>query len=580
VNGLQVAALASHLWQSTLFAAGVGCLTLLLRNNSARVRYLLWLAGSVKFLVPFALLTALGAQIPWPFDPIHATEPSVLSSAGHMGAQITHFGGNGSGALTHLTHAVSYGNLALLSFEALWALGALGVAARWLTRWWLVRRALHESTATSLPFVVPVRSSASQLEPAVVGIVSPVLLLPKGMEERLPADEMRAVLAHERCHVAWRDNLGAALHMLVETVFWFHPLIWWLGKQLVAERELACDEHVLADGHSPESYAEGILKVCEHYLAVPLPCVAATSGGNLRQRIEGILQHRMIERLSRTRRLLITLAASATIAIPVAVGVLTSPHARAAQVQSPGADVPRFRNVSIQFAQPDRAGPPPGLFPFADGSFWVVRGGRVLMGHSSMRRFVANAYGVADSQVVGRDWSQEPRYDITVDDPGATNPRFPFESPERVRAMTRDLLTRYFGLAVSTERKRIDGYVLAISPGGSQLKPYGGGPAYKAGGPMDPGDGVDLTDRPIGTLVDFLQRMFKVPVVDQTGLQGRYEYKVSWKSSSPGTPADPETVARALQEQLGLRLEARRMTMDVIKVVSLKPPQEIVTTHP
>ncbi len=55
-------ALANHLWQSTLFALVVGCLTLLLRKNSARVRCLLWLAASTKFLIPFALLTLLGSQ--------------------------------------------------------------------------------------------------------------------------------------------------------------------------------------------------------------------------------------------------------------------------------------------------------------------------------------------------------------------------------------------------------------------------------------------------------------------------------------------------------------------------------------
>ena len=52
--------LANHLWQSTLFAAAAGLLTLLLRNNRAHVRFCLWLAASVKFLVPFSLLMLVG----------------------------------------------------------------------------------------------------------------------------------------------------------------------------------------------------------------------------------------------------------------------------------------------------------------------------------------------------------------------------------------------------------------------------------------------------------------------------------------------------------------------------------------
>ena len=57
--------IANHLWQSTLFAAVCGALTLVLRSNRAHVRYGLWLAASLKFLVPFTLLVALGSQVSW-----------------------------------------------------------------------------------------------------------------------------------------------------------------------------------------------------------------------------------------------------------------------------------------------------------------------------------------------------------------------------------------------------------------------------------------------------------------------------------------------------------------------------------
>src|SRR5262249_29606754 len=58
--------LLDHLWQSTLVAIGVAWLALACRRNRARVRYALWLGASLKFFVPFALLTALGSQIAWP----------------------------------------------------------------------------------------------------------------------------------------------------------------------------------------------------------------------------------------------------------------------------------------------------------------------------------------------------------------------------------------------------------------------------------------------------------------------------------------------------------------------------------
>src|SRR6195952_5108317 len=53
--------------------------------------------------------------------------------------------------------------------------------------------------------------------------------------------------------------------MFVEALFWFHPLVWWIGKRMVEERERACDEEVLRMLGEPQPYAEGILNVCKLY---------------------------------------------------------------------------------------------------------------------------------------------------------------------------------------------------------------------------------------------------------------------------------------------------------------------------
>jgi uncharacterized protein (TIGR03435 family) len=532
---------------------------------------LLWLSASVKFLVPFALLTAVGAQIPWPLRPIQGTEPSFFSIAGQVVGPITRFGGGGATAVAEVTHAAGHGSLMVIAVGMLWGVGTLAMAVHWFRRWRLVHRALGESTATSLPFVIPVRSSSSQLEPAVVGVVRPVLLLPKGLEQRLIPAEMCAVLAHERCHVVWRDNLAASLHMFVEALFWFHPLIWWLGMRLVEERERACDEHVLSEGHSPANYAEGILKVCEHYLEPRLACVAGISGASLRRRIDAIMRNTLAERLSVVRKLLITVAACGTIAVPIAIGALTSSHAHA-QAQVPAPDELSFRNLSIEVA-PGRGAIPVGGSCFGIG---LVSYDRVAIGCSSLRDFIADVYGVAESQVVGQDWSKIPDYRITADDPvrSAQDRAAAFA---KVPAMMRNLLTTRFGLVVRQERRQLDGYVLTISSGGSKLRPYGGGPSWKTSFWMTPQDGIDVTDYPVGALVAFLQHMYRVPVVDRTGLQGHYEYRAVWKAPPPGTLPDPATVAQALDEQAGLRLEAGPVTVEVINVISLKSPEEVVT---
>ena len=112
---------------------------------------------------------------------------------------------------------------------------------------------------------------------------------PRRIAERLGDEQVEAILAHELSHVRRRDNLAAALHMIVQALFWFHPLVWWVGARLVDERERACDEEVIRLGSEPQVYAESILKTCELYVESRLVCVAGVTGSDLKQRIEAIM---------------------------------------------------------------------------------------------------------------------------------------------------------------------------------------------------------------------------------------------------------------------------------------------------
>ncbi len=122
-----------------------------------------------------------------------------------------------------------------------------------------------------------------------------------------------------------RDNLTAALHMLVEAIFWFWPPVWWLGTCLVAERERACDEAVLASGSDPAVYAESVLKVCKFYVQSPIACAAGVSGADLKQRMEEIMRNSVISRLSISKKSLLAASAAALVLTPVAAGLLWSP---------------------------------------------------------------------------------------------------------------------------------------------------------------------------------------------------------------------------------------------------------------
>ena len=90
---------------------------------------------------------------------------------------------------------------------------------------------------------------------------------------------------------------------------------------------------------------------------------------------------------------------------------------------------------------------------------------------------------------------------------------------------------------------------------------------------------IFATKAPTSLIVRLLNGMFRAPVLDQTGLDGNYDYKLTWPESLPGTTPTPDTMAKALEEQLGLHLEAKPVTVAVVDVVSLKSPEQIITTQ-
>jgi len=196
---------------------------------------------------------------------------------------------------------------------------------------------------------IELRISESALEPGVLGIFHPVLLLPKGISDQLSDAQLEAILTHELCHVRRSDNLAAGFHMLVEAVFWFHPLVWWIGARLVDERERACDEEVLKLGSDPQAYAEGILKVCEFYLESSLFCAAGVTGSNLKRRIEAIMTHHTAYKLGARKKLLLSAMGIAAVTAPIAVG-LAHPAPVRIRPQAQGADplMPEYQVISLK----------------------------------------------------------------------------------------------------------------------------------------------------------------------------------------------------------------------------------------
>ena len=312
------AALLDHLWQSSLVAFGAWILTLYLSKNSARLRYGIWLAASVKFLIPFSLLAGVGERL----------RPDAMSEGVRALAAV------GRNEITAMlvspaksafpAEGSSVTWLGLLGI--LWLCGFVALIVRWYARWARIRKIVRSATPIAIAVPIPVMTTTAFREPGVVGILRPVLLLPAEIDSRLTTQQFQAILKHELCHVERHDNLTAAIHMVVEALYWFFPPVWWIGARMLDERERACDEAVVQSGNDARVYAEGILKVCRSYLANELPCVSGVSGANLKTRLEAIMKNSDVTELSHGRKYVLAIVAFSAVAAPILIG-LTVPNA-------------------------------------------------------------------------------------------------------------------------------------------------------------------------------------------------------------------------------------------------------------
>jgi TonB family protein len=179
-----------------------------------------------------------------------------------------------------------------------WALGASVVGLRlimgfvWLYR--LTRRSVPiDITAEDWRWAAPLpcRLRVAPIQaPLVWGWFRPVLLFPGAALDWAPHAK-RFALLHELAHVQRRDNWTLLLTKLAQTVYWFHPLVWWLSARLSDEQELACDDRVLAAGVSPPAYAEMLIGLARKHSSVPaLACGMIRRESQLRSRVMHILR--------------------------------------------------------------------------------------------------------------------------------------------------------------------------------------------------------------------------------------------------------------------------------------------------
>jgi uncharacterized protein (TIGR03435 family) len=645
--------------------------------------------ASLKFLLPFSLLIAAGESLGSLFA--HPVQNPALNAVMEQVA-LPFF--PASPSADHSISAVPvapahHGDLLPFILLGIWLVGVLVFAFSWTRKWRQIRRIVRASSPMTDVAGVPVLSSPHLLEPGVFGIFCPVLLLPESLLNRLSAPQLKAVIAHEICHVHRRDNLTAAIHMVVQAVFWFYPLVWWIQTRLLEERERACDEAVLQSGSAAEVYAEGILNVCKFYVESPLACMSGITGSDLKQRIVRIMTERVARKLDFSRKLLLSMAAAVAIAAPVLVGMvhITQVHAQsttASATQSladtwqgtlhAGRDLRTVVKISkddkggykAAFYSIDQGGeplpvtsitqegstvkmsltmiggsfegklspdgktivgnwtqgpnplpltltratpetewtipaPPPKLPPMdanASPSFEVatikpskpdqpgkmfgIRGRRFKTINTTLDDLISFSYGVQAKQVIGAPaWAASDKFDIDAEPDGEGAP-----SDKQWKIMVQKLLADRFQFAVHHEKKELSVYALNVAKSGSKMAKSQGDPnGLPALFFHNLGD-LHVANATMNDFAGLMQSaVLDRPVVNQTGLEGRYDFNLKWtpddsqfsgmgaKIPPPTDSADaPPGLFTAIQEQIGLKLDATKAPADVLVIDKVEKP--------
>jgi bla regulator protein blaR1 len=620
-------ALKDHIWQSTIFLLIAALLTLALRHNHARIRYCLWLAASIKFLIPFALLITLGSHLATP----RATPPpqtAVYFAMEEVSQPFTIAVPTIVAPTPTVTHHVP---LLPIVLGATWLIGFVVVLTVWFVYWRRISAIVRAATplregrelqmlrrledAAGLRKQIEFLASPSQLGPGIYGILRPSLIWPSAISQRLDDAHLESIFAHEICHVRRRDNLTAALHMLVEAIFWFHPLVWWLGARLEAERERACDESVLESSSAlttqPHIYAESILKICEFYVESPLPCISGVTGAELKKRIVDILDKHATLKLSLSKRLLLSGTMLMVVAIPVFLGAQASTLSRSEDWQTLTGGKMEFEVASIR---ENKSGDSTRVnFTLGPGNAYASTGGRFSVTSLPILDLIRFAYKLSNGQTEllqshAPSWITTERFDIQATSENH-NP-----TKDQMRLMAQSLLAERFNFRVHTEIRQLPILAMVLArPGklGPQLRQHPAddpscsnlartpntsatsstssltlaGFPIVCGGITDAGGAsvpshirIGARDIPLSLLASNFGG-FDLPLVDRTGLTGTYDFVLEWGpdpktvSSLPATSSDPGTnLQEAMLDQLGLKLQRQKGPINVFIIDHIDHP--------
>ena len=515
----------SLIGKATVLSAGALVMARLARRRRASIRHVMLATAFIVLLalpVVTVVIPARQVAVPVPEPVQNILEvTSVLASAATM-PSFTHTAMPPSGSRPSNVPPLS----GLLSIA--WAGGAVIVLAHMMTGLMRVRRTrrhglpwLDVGQLLAIMAPAPLRRHVSILlddgidGPMTCGVVRPVIILPSNARQ-WPMEDLRRAVVHEMEHVRRADWVTLCLARFVCALYWFHPLVWAMWRQMRLEAERACDDAVLRDA-DPESYADQLVTLAERLVSnrKASSALAMASRDDLSARISALLDRRLprgragslwIAAVTVTAALVIaTIAPLRAVAVtralpfPGASGASAlvaprtdSPAPDASTSSTPTADVaekllptpPEPLNAEPRPAAPlpmqittPRTAEAPALPKFEVASVRVNNSGSVLPslprlvpGHTTitnigLRQLINVSHDIQPFQLVGLPgWAETARFDLN-----ATSRED--ATPAELLLMVRALLIERFQLRVRRESRPADMYTLEqVSPDSSKLR--------------------------------------------------------------------------------------------------------------
>jgi uncharacterized protein (TIGR03435 family) len=306
--------------------------------------------------------------------------------------------------------------------------------------------------------------------------------------------------------------------------------------------------------------------------------MSAVTGSHLRRRIEAILTNRPGQELNRAKKLLLIAAGTAALTVPVLIGI------GSAQPPSP------TQQFDVATMKLNNSG--------ANTSFnRIMPGGRLSSENAPLRALIVSAYEVRFSQLSGGpSWLDSAHYDIEAR--GQLKPGI--KVTNQINLMLQALLADRLKLKIHKETKEMPIYALTVAKNGPKLQASQDDPCFDPIGGQEPpiADLASGRIRPCGgfsnapgqmlgsrvTMAKFASSLSAKAgrtVVDRTGLTGTYELALKWARDDSATPPTPDvpdapasatfdgqgpSIFTALQEQLGLRLEAEKGPVEILVI--------------